>query len=91
MEDREFVASLGEVVEPKTPFEVVSMDVTGTYFKTPQGTKSLLTFISHLTKFLEAYAIPNQTAEVCARVYASHILTRYSAGSKLITDQGLYV
>jgi hypothetical protein len=28
-EDREFVAPLGEVDEPKTPFEVVSMDVTG--------------------------------------------------------------
>jgi hypothetical protein len=38
-EDREFVAPLGEVDEPKAPFEVVSMDVTGSYLKTPQGNK----------------------------------------------------
>jgi transposase InsO family protein len=82
------VAPLGEVNEPKTPFEVASMDVTGSYLKTPEGNKYILKFICHLTKFVETYAIPNQTAGFCARVYASQIVTRHGAGSKLITDQG---
>ena len=87
-EDREFVAPLGEVDEPKTPFAVTSMDITGPYLKTPQGNKYLLTFICHLTKYVEAFPIPDQTAETCARVYATQIVTRHGAGSKLITDQG---
>ena len=73
-EDREFVAPLGEVDEPRAPFEVTSMDITGPYLKTPLGNKYLLTFICHLTKYVEAFPIPDQTAEVCARVYARHRL-----------------
>ena len=87
-EDREFVAPLGEVDEPRAPFEVTSMDITGPYLKTPLGNKYLLIFICHLTKYIEAFPIPDQTAEVCARVYATQIITRHGSGSKLITDQG---
>jgi hypothetical protein len=64
------------------------MDFTGPYLKTPRGNKYLLTFICHLTKYVEAFPIPDQTAEVCARVYATQIITRHDSGSKLITDQG---
>jgi transposase InsO family protein len=56
--------------------------------KTPQGNKYILMFICHLTKFVEAYPIPNQAAEIYVRVYASQIVTRHGACSKLITDQG---
>jgi hypothetical protein len=64
------------------------MDNTGPYLKTPRGNKYLLTFIFQLTKYVEAFQIPDQTAEVCARVYATQIITRHCTGSKLITDQG---
>jgi transposase InsO family protein len=87
-EDREFVAPLGEVEEPTAPFQVTSMDITGPYLKTPRGNRFLLTFIDHFTKFVEAYPIPDQTAETCARVYATQIITRHGTGSMLITDQG---
>ena len=63
------------------------MDVTGPYLLTPRKNKYLLAFIDRLTKYVEAFAIPNQTAETCARVYASQIVTRHGTGSKLITDQ----
>jgi len=51
------------------------MDITGPYLKTPRGNKYLLTFVCHLTKYVEAFPIPDQTAEVCARVYATQIVT----------------
>ena len=85
---REFVAPLGEVEEPTAPFQVTSMDITGPYSKTPRENRFLLTFIDHFTKFVEAYPIPDQTAETCARVYATQIITRHGTGSTLITDQG---
>jgi transposase InsO family protein len=86
--DREFVAPLGEVEQPKTPFEVTSMDITGPYPKTPRGNMYLLAFICHLTKYVEAFPIPDLTSQTCARVYAAQIVTRNGAGSTLITDQG---
>jgi len=87
-EDKEFVAPLGKTEEPSAPFEVTSMDITGPYPRTPRGNKYLLTFIDNFTKYVEAYPIPNQTAETCVRIYATEIITRHGSGSTLITDQG---
>ena len=85
---REFVAPLGEVQEPTAPFQLTAMDVTGPYRTTPRGNKYLLTFIDHFSKYVEAFAIENQTAETCARIYATQIVLRYGTGAQLITDRG---
>jgi len=82
------IAPLGDVEEPKIPFEVTSMDINGPYPTPPRGNKCLLTFTDHLTKYVEAFPIPDHTAETCARVSSSHIVTRHGSGSTLITDQG---
>jgi hypothetical protein len=87
-EAREFTAPLGEVEETTTPFQVTSMDLTGPYFLTPRKNRYLLTFVDHFTKWVEAFPIPDQTAETCARVYATQIVTRHGTGSTLITDRG---
>jgi transposase InsO family protein len=82
------IAPLGDVEEPKIPFEDTSIDIVGPYLITPWGNKYLLIFIDHLTKYAEAFPIPDHTAETCARVYSSQIVTRHGSGSTLITDQG---
>ena len=74
--------------EPTYPFEVVSIDIPGPYPMTTRKYKYLLTFIDHFTKYAEAFPLQDQTAETCAPVYATQIVTRYGTGSKLITDQG---
>jgi len=84
----EFVAPLGEVEEPTAPFLVVSLDNTFPYVTTPRENKYLLKFIDHFTKYVEAFPIPDQTAETCARICATQIVTRHGTGSQLITDQG---
>jgi len=50
--------------------------------------KCILTFTDHFSKYVEAFAIEDQTAETCARVYATQIVSRYGTGAQLITDQG---
>ena len=84
----EYRAPLGEVEEPTAPFQITSMDITGPYPLTPRRNRYILTFIDHYTKYVEAFPIPDQSAQTCARVYATEILTRHGTGSKLITDQG---
>jgi hypothetical protein len=64
------------------------MDITGPYPLTPCRNKYLLTFVDHFSKYAEAFAIPEQTVEVCARVYARKIVTCHGTGSVLVTDQG---
>jgi hypothetical protein len=92
----QFTAPLGDVDEPRFPFEVTAIDITGPYVETPRKNKYLLTwknkylltFIDHFSRYMEAIPIPDQSAETCARVYASQIIARHGTGSKLITDQG---
>ena len=78
---------LGQVEEPRAPLHVTSLDVTGPYTSTPRGNKYFLTFIDHFSKFVEAFSVPDQTAETCTRVYATQVVTRHGTGSKLITVQ----
>jgi hypothetical protein len=87
-EDREFVTPLGEPEKPTSPFEVTSMELTGPYLTTPRGNLFLLTFIDHMSKYVEAFLIPDQKAETCARVYVTQVKTRHGTGSQLIIDQG---
>jgi hypothetical protein len=67
------------------------MDVTGPYRTTPRGNKYLLTFIDHFSKYVEAFAIEEKTAETCAQVYATQLFSRYGTGAQLITVQGLAI
>jgi transposase InsO family protein len=87
-DDREYRAPLGQVDEPIAPFQVTSLDITGPYPLSPRKNKYLLTFIDNFSKYVEAFPIPDQSAETCARVYATQIVARHITGSKLITDQG---
>jgi len=87
-EDRQFTAPLGSPEVPERPFQITSMDITGPYPLMPRRNKYLLTFVDHFSKYAEAFAIPDQTVEVCAQVYAREIVTRHGTGSVLVTDQG---
>jgi hypothetical protein len=87
-EDREFMSPLGEVDKPTSLFQVTSMDLTGPYCVTPWKNKYLLTFIDHFSKWVEAYPIPDQSAETCARVYATQTVSHNGSGATLVTDRG---
>jgi transposase InsO family protein len=83
-----FRAPLGDVQEPTSPIEITAMDITGPYAITPRKNRYLLTFIDHFTRYVEAFPIPDMTAETCAHVYVTQIITRHGTGSQFITDQG---
>jgi len=61
----------------------VSLDITGPYFATPRKNKYLLTFIDHFTRYVEAFAILDVSAETCARVYATQNNARHGCGSTM--------
>jgi hypothetical protein len=67
-EGKSGIAPLGDAEEPKIPFEVTSMNITGPYPTTPRGNKYLLTFIDHLTKYAEGFPIPDHSRNMCKSV-----------------------
>jgi hypothetical protein len=71
---RKQIVPLGEVDTPKRPFEITSMDITGPYPITPRKNKYLLSVMDTFTRYVEVYPISEQTAEVCARIYATEIV-----------------
>jgi transposase InsO family protein len=85
---KEFKAPLEEVKEPTYPFEITSMDICGPYPLTPRKIKFLLTFICHLTKYVEVVPIPDMSVETWARAYATQLIARHGTGIDLVTDQG---
>jgi hypothetical protein len=87
-ENQEPVSPLGDVKEPRAPYEITSMGITGPYPTTPRGNRYLLTFTDNFTRFVEAFPISNQTANTCAKIYASQIINRHGTGSTLVMDQG---
>ena len=84
----EFNAPLGNIGNPVAPFEIISMDITGSYPATARKNKYLLTIVDHFFKYAEIFPIPDQSAPPCGQIYALQIVTRHGSGWKLITDQG---
>ena len=84
----EFKAYLGDVSEPTLPFDVTGMYIVGLFPVTANKYRYLLTFVDHLTHYAEAVPIQGMTEQQCARAYASQIIARHGAGSKLISDLG---
>jgi len=82
----EFKAPVGDVMEPNRPWEVVATDVCGPFPLTANKNPYLLTFLDHLTKYVEAVPIKSMTAEECACAYTTHVIARHGASSKLLSN-----
>jgi hypothetical protein len=87
---QEYRDPLEEEEDSSEPFQVTSVDIKGPYCIAPRKTPILLTFINYFTKYVEAFPIPDVSAETCARVYAAQIVARHSSGSTLFMDQVTY-
>lgn len=64
------------------------MDFAGPLPPTSEGHKYILVLVDSLTKWTEAFSLPNQSAKTVADVLYSQIFTRYGPPVSLITDRG---
>ena len=71
------------------PLQRVAVDILGPLDPvTTKGNRYVLVVVDYLTKWGEAYAIPNQTAETVARVIVDEFVCRYGMPEQLHSDQG---
>ena len=70
------------------PMDRLSVDVLGPFPITKTGSRFILVVQDNFTKFVETYAIPNQTAETVANKIVMEFFSRYGLVLDLHSDQG---
>ena len=82
------VGKLIPIPAPSEPFEIVGVDVIGNFAPTNNGNRCILVFTDYLTKWPEAFPMPNQEANTIAKIFVEQIICRHGAPMKLISDRG---
>ena len=74
---------------PGYPLERVAMDIIGPIRPpTSRGNSYILVIEDYFSKYIEAFAIKDHTAQTVADIYVTEFVSRYGVGKELHTDQG---
>lgn len=73
---------------PGYPWQKVALDVVGPLDRTLSGNTCILTVQCNFTKFMQAFPIPDQTAETIAKVLIDDVVSTFSMPEVILTDQG---
>jgi len=75
-------------VERGYPLQMVAADIVGPLPKSSTGNKYILVVSDYLTKWAEAYGIPNQEAKTVANKLIDNMFCRFGVPEQLHTDMG---
>ena len=56
--------------------------------RSSSGNKYCVVFTDYLTKWSEAFAMRNMRADTIAKIFIDEVVSRHSAPSRLLSDQG---
>jgi hypothetical protein len=70
------------------PFDLIAMDIVGPLPKTKNNNHYLLVITEYLTKWVEAFPIPNDESITIAKILVNEIFSRYGAPKRLLSDRG---
>ena len=76
------------IVRSGTPFERIAIDMYGPLPETARGNSKILVITCYLTKWVEAYAFPDETAETMAEALVNDFVRRYGTPISIHSDQG---
>ena len=77
-----------QIVPAGTPMQVVAVDILGPLPESTAGNRYILVASDYFTRWVEAYAIPNQEAVTVARKLTDEFFCRFSPPEQLHSDQG---
>lgn len=69
------------------PFERVGVDILEMPL-TEKGNRYVVVFLNYLTKWVEAFALPDQTSESIARLLVDAVICRHGVPRELLSDRG---
>ena len=70
------------------PLEKVALDIMGPFQVSDSGNTHILVVSDYFTRWVEAYPIPDQTAQVVADKFVTEFVLRYGIPAQIHTDQG---
>ena len=70
-------------------FQIFNIDVAGPLVTTRRGNRYILVAVDHFSKWVEALAVPNFTAETTANFVFNKIICKFGIPQTIITDQGI--
>ena len=71
-----------------SPMQMVAVDILGPFPESERGNSYILVIGDYFTRWMEAFAIPNQEATTIARVITQEVFCRFSPPEQLHSDQG---
>ncbi|KII64900.1 Transposon Ty3-I Gag-Pol polyprotein [Thelohanellus kitauei] len=75
-------------VQVDEPFCFWEVDITGPLNLTERGNKYIVVFTDHFTNWIEAYPIPDQTAQTVAQIMLDNVIARFGVPVQVHSDQG---
>ena len=82
------VGKLHPIPVPPSAFSTIGIDIVGPLTTSRKGNKYILVITDYLTRWPEAFAIPNQQADTIAKILVEEIICRYSVPRRIISDRG---
>ena len=70
------------------PFNRIAIDVVGPLLQSESGNQFIVVCSDYLTRWPEAFAVPDTTAPTIARLFVENIVCRHGAPRVLLSDQG---
>ena len=66
----------------------LSKDILGSFPESTQGNKYILAVTDYFTKWVEIFAIPDQSAATCAKIILNKVIARFGCPYDIHSDQG---
>ena len=70
------------------PMQTIAIDITGPFPESESGNSYVLVVADHFTRWMEAFAIPDQEAQTVAKKLVDEVFCRFSLPEQLHSDQG---
>ncbi|XP_049326794.1 uncharacterized protein LOC125786977 [Astyanax mexicanus] len=77
-----------QVYQAGAPMDRLHLDIVGPFPISTLGNKYILVIIDQFTRWVEAYAIPDQTAETTVQKLVFEFVARFGSPLEIHTDQG---
>ena len=66
------------------PFHTIGADIFGPLPMSDRGNKYVLVVIDHFTKWVEAFALPNQKVETIGDIFVNEIIPRHGVPERIL-------